>query len=367
MTPAVVKTDEMQTGTLVLYTDQQSSRSDLLTALQRIAPCAVLRAAEPPPSGPYAALVVDLDLLQPSPFTGLRALIAGTPGLPRIFLMRSMGQRSLSAARGLGGSLCLPADTPIETIVEALRTQMESARAAAAKLDRPTAGAPLVARAAGAAGAVIADLLDAARGSGAVDAARIDEGLEPVLGAVRTGGLASWLETVRAYDDATYQHCLLVAGLAAAFAIDLGFSAADRQQLVRAALVHDVGKARIPLAILNKPGPLDARELAVMRAHPALGHAILVQAGGFDATMLTVVRHHHEMLDGSGYPDGLRGEAIPDIVRLITICDIYAALVERRPYRAPMSAAAAMGILHGMAGKLDQILVRAFEHVVPGN
>ena len=129
MTPAVAKTDEMQTGTIVLYTDQQSTRSDLLTALQRIAPCAVLRAAEPPPSGPYAALVVDLDLLQPSPFTGLRALIAATPGLPRIFLMRSMGQRSLSAARGLGGSLCLPADTPIETVVEAISSlggQIES-------------------------------------------------------------------------------------------------------------------------------------------------------------------------------------------------------------------------------------------------
>ena len=352
----------MHAGTLVLYTDQQLVRSDLLDALQRIAPCTVLGASEAPPTGPCRALVVDLDLLQPSPLTGLRALIARTPGLPRLFLMRSMGQRSLSAARGLGSRLCLPAETPIDTIVTALRTQIE-----AAQPERPKGSGPHVARAADAAGAVITDLLDAARGSGAVDAARIEEGLEPVLEAVGAGGLAPWLATVRAYDDATYQHCLLVAGLAAAFAIDLGFSVADRRQLVRAALVHDVGKARIPLAILNKPGPLDTRERAVMCEHAAVGHAILVQAGGFDEPVLTVVRHHHEMLDGSGYPDGLRGAAIPDIVRLITICDVYAALVERRPYRAPLPAVAAMGILRGMEGKLDRILVQAFAHAVAGS
>ncbi len=306
--------------------------------------------------------MVDLDLLQPSPLTGLRALIARAPGLPRLFLMRSMGQRSLSAARGLGSRLCLPAETPVDTIVAALQTQI-----GAAEPERPEGSGPHVARAADAVGAVIADLLDAARGSGAVDAARIEEGLEPVLEAVGAGGLAPWLATVRAYDDATYQHCLLVAGLAAAFAIDLGFSPADRRQLVRAALVHDVGKARIPRAILNKPGPLDARERAVMCEHPAVGHAILVQAGGFDEPVLTAVRHHHEMLDGSGYPDGLRGAAIPDIVRLITICDVYAALVERRPYRAPLPAVAAVEILRGMEGKLDRILVQAFARAVAGS
>ncbi|MCJ2134334.1 HD-GYP domain-containing protein [Methylobacterium sp. J-026] len=356
----------MHAGTLVLYTDQPQGRADLVRALEQIAPCAVLRAAEGPPPGPCLALIADLDLLQPSPLIGLRALIAATPALPRVFLMRSMGERSLSAARGLGGRLCLPMDTPVETVMEALRAQLQPGDATRRSV-RSKAGEALVVQAADAAGAVIADLLDAARRSGTVDAARLDAGLDPILGAIRAGGLASWLETVRAYDDATYQHCLLVAGLAAAFAIDLGFSEADRQQLVRAALVHDVGKAKIPLAILNKPGPLDADERAVMRAHPALGHAILVHAGGFDEAVLTVVRHHHEMLDGSGYPDGLLDDAIPDIVRLITVCDVYAALVERRPYRPPMSAAEAMGILRGMDSKLDRILVDAFERSVAGS
>ncbi|MCJ2057883.1 HD domain-containing protein [Methylobacterium sp. J-048] len=355
----------MRAGTVVLYTDQPARRADLLLALQPIAPCTVLDAAAMPPAGPCLALVADLDLLQPSPLVGLRTLIAASPALPRIFLMRSMGARSLSAARGLGAQLCLPEDTPVGTVVEALRAQVSPVP------DAPEPGArgrsPLVVQAADKAGAVIANLLDAARDSGTVDAALVNDGLEPILGAIGQGGLTAWLDTVRAYDDATYQHCLLVAGLAATFAIDLGFSVADRQQLVRAALVHDVGKAKIPLAILNKPGPLDAAERAVMREHSALGHQILVQAGGFDDAVLRVVRHHHELLDGSGYPDGLAGDAIEDIVRLITICDVYAALVERRPYRAPMPAAEAMAILHGMDGKLDGALVRAFERSVAGS
>jgi putative nucleotidyltransferase with HDIG domain len=312
-------------------------------------------------------VVVDFDLL-PSPLTGLRSLITANPGLARVFLMRSMGQRSLSVARNLGGRLCLPMDTPVATVVEALQTQLRPAPpptpTPTPTPGRPVTGSPVVVQAAGRASAAIANLLDSARDHGTVDAAAIDATLEPILGAIGTGGLKAWLETVRAYDDATYQHCLLVAGLAATFAIDLGFSTADREHLVRAALVHDVGKAKIPLSILNKPGPLDPDERAVMREHAALGHEILVKAGGFDETVLTVVRHHHEMLDGSGYPDGLKGEAIRDIVRLITVCDVYAALVERRPYRAPMPSAKAMEILYGMEGKLDIDLVRAFERSV---
>ena len=356
----------MRAGTLVLYTDQPARRAELLHLLGQIAPCQVLDAAAMPPAGPCAALVADLDLLRPSTLIGLRALIAATPALPSIFLMRSMGARSLSAARSLGARLCLPMDTPAATVVEALRAQLRPP-APVRKPDRSGSGEPLVIQAADKAGAVVASLLDAARESGTVDAALVDGSLDPILGAIGAGGLTAWLETVRAYDDATYQHCLLVAGLAATFAIDLGFSSADRQQLVRAALVHDVGKAKIPLAILNKPGPLDTAERAVMRAHAALGHDILVQAGGFDDAVLAVVRHHHEMLDGSGYPDGLKGDAIADIVRLITVCDVYAALVERRPYRPPLPAAEAVRILYGMDGKLDMALVRAFERSVAGS
>ncbi|MDE4909942.1 HD domain-containing protein [Methylobacterium sp. 092160098-2] len=147
----------------------------------------------------------------------------------------------------------------------------------------------------------------------------------------------------------------------------LRLSIGDRRSFVRAALVHDVGKTKIPLEILLKPGALTAEEMKVMRAHAALGHEMLLASGMTDKFALAVTRHHHEMLDGSGYPDGLSGAAISDPVRLLTICDIYAALTEDRPYRAAMSQAKALEILRGMApAKLELALVEAFAASLAG-
>lgn len=100
-----------------------------------------------------------------------------------------------------------------------------------------------------------------------------------------------------------------------------------------------------------------------MRTHAALGYDMLVD-GDFSPEMLQVVRSHHEMLDGSGYPDRLRGDEIPDLVRLVTICDIYGALIERRPYRPAMSGSKAYEIVQSMSGRLDADLVGSFRPVM---
>lgn len=353
----------MQPGTLVLFTDRPEQRQDLVQALGAVAPCHLRDAAVVVPAGDCIGFVADLDLLHPTLLRGLRALIAEVPRLPRLFLMRDMGERSLATARSLGADLCLPPDAEAGAVAQAMRIRLTKPTTPTIRPPRGTGGTG-IAQAADKAGAVLAGLLDAARLTGTVDPMLVDHGLDPILGAVGEAGLGAWLDTVRAYDDATYQHCLLVAGLAATFAIGLGFSLRDREHLVRAALVHDVGKARIPLEILNKAGPLDPAEKTVMRTHAALGHAILIEAGGFDDSILAVVRHHHEMLDGTGYPDRLSGDAIPDIVRMITVCDIYAALAERRPYRAPMPLPEAFRVLRSMESKLDMALVRSFEQAV---
>lgn len=199
--------------------------------------------------------------------------------------------------------------------------------------------------------------------AGVLTPTEVANGTEIVATAISAHGIYDWIRAVREFDDATHQHILLVAGLAAAFAGTLGMSRADRHRLAQAALLHDVGKTRIPVAILNKPGKLDASEMAVMRTHAIEGHRMLV-GQGFEDVMLSVVRSHHEMLDGSGYPDGLSGDAIPDLVRLVTVCDVYGALIEERPYRAPMAAIEAYSILEGLMGRLDPDLVRAFRPVI---
>jgi putative nucleotidyltransferase with HDIG domain len=158
-------------------------------------------------------------------------------------------------------------------------------------------------------------------------------------------------------------HCLFVTGFAVAFAQHLGMREDDQRRMVRAALLHDVGKAFVPVTILDKPGKLTDDEMRVMRMHPRLGYDALAAEGGFPPEMLDVVLHHHELLDGTGYPNGLRGDQISDIVRLTTIVDIHSALVEKRTYRLPYTHANAYAIMEGMEGKLDKHLLQAFRPV----
>jgi putative nucleotidyltransferase with HDIG domain len=182
-----------------------------------------------------------------------------------------------------------------------------------------------------------------------------------IVGQVETQGLTAWIDTVRTHHSQTYQHCLLVTGLAVAFGQRLGLSKADRQRLSFAGMLHDIGKARIPLAILEKPGRLDEQELTVMRKHPQYGFDALATVPDLPAEMLDMVVHHHEYLDGTGYPHGLKGSEIADLVRVITISDVFGALIERRSYKPPLTGDAAYKILVDMGPKLDRDLVREFQ------
>jgi len=183
---------------------------------------------------------------------------------------------------------------------------------------------------------------------------------DALVSSIEADGLAHWIGVVRAHHSQTYQHCLLVTGVAAAFGLHLGFSSKDKQKLAIAGLLHDLGKAAIPIAILEKPGPLDDDEIAIMKRHPQLGVDALQGTKGLDPEMLDLVAHHHEYLDGSGYPHGLQASEISDLVRLMTISDIYGALIERRSYKAPSSSDAAFQVLENMGPKLDKYLVREF-------
>jgi HD-GYP domain-containing protein (c-di-GMP phosphodiesterase class II) len=190
------------------------------------------------------------------------------------------------------------------------------------------------------------------------------EGL--IIKAIKRSSLRDWLAAVGRHHNHSYRHCLFVTGFAVAFAQHLGMRDEDQRRLTRAALVHDVGKAFVPVAILDKPGKLTEEETLEVRKHPRLGFDALAAQGSFPREMLDVVLHHHEFLDGSGYPDGLFGDQISDIVRLITIVDIHAALVEKRAYRMPFTHAKAFEMMEQMGDKLDQQLLQAFRPVALG-
>jgi putative nucleotidyltransferase with HDIG domain len=184
-----------------------------------------------------------------------------------------------------------------------------------------------------------------------------------IIASITQHGLTGWLDDVRKYHEGTFQHCLLVTGIAVAFALDLKFAAQDVKRLGLAATLHDIGKARIPLSILDKPGRLDRNEEEIMRQHPIIGYDLLKDIPDVSADALDAVRHHHEYLDGSGYPDALASGQVSDVARLLTISDIFAALIESRPYRPPMSRQDAYKILCDMDGKLEQPLVKTFRKV----
>ncbi|KQP58224.1 hypothetical protein ASG40_10130 [Methylobacterium sp. Leaf399] len=284
--------------------------------------------------------------------------------VPCLYLPRTASAHPDTAPHPLGATRTLPTGAVRPTILTALFDLIDAVQQARINQARLSVRASLVQGLAGQAGLVIRGAFEAAQSGEPIRAAEVDAGTEVILEAISDCGIRTWLETISHHDSQLYQHSLSVAGYAAAFSLQLNFSRADQMRLSKAALLHDLGKARIPAAILNKPGKLTADEMAVMRTHPDIGADILAAQGEFDDAMLAVVRHHHEMLDGSGYPSGLAGPSIPDLVRLVTICDIHSALTERRPYRNPLPHDEAHAIMCKMSSKLDLPLLRAFAPIV---
>jgi two-component system cell cycle response regulator len=151
-----------------------------------------------------------------------------------------------------------------------------------------------------------------------------------------------------------------VTELCAAVCSRLGLPDEDVAPILQAATLHDVGKSAIPEEILDKPGPLTDEEWSFMRRHTLIGERILGVAPAL-AEAATLVRSSHEAWDGSGYPDGLRGEAIPLGARIIAICDAYDAMTSTRPYRAAMSSEVALDELRRCSGsQFDPAVVEAF-------
>ncbi len=177
--------------------------------------------------------------------------------------------------------------------------------------------------------------------------------------------MSVWIDLIQNYHDGTAQHCSLVSGYTLAFARVLGAGEQQTGRLFDAAFFHDVGKAMIPLEILDKPGRLDPDEWKIMQRHVLHSYDILSRDEHTSGEIARVARDHHEYLDGSGYPNGISARQIDDITRIITICDIFAALTEKRAYKPPKPFDEAYSILTSMAGtKLDPDLVRLFERVV---
>jgi putative nucleotidyltransferase with HDIG domain len=160
-------------------------------------------------------------------------------------------------------------------------------------------------------------------------------------------------------DGDTYRHSLEVAATATALGRRLGLGRTELVEVELGALLHDVGKLRLPRDLLTKPGELTEEERRLIRLHPDWGAEMVAHIPGLEAVAL-IVRLHHERPDGLGYPHGLTRERIPMATRIVSVCDAYGAMTKRRPYSAPLDLDAALGELDRHAGsQFDAEVVEA--------
>ncbi len=348
---------------MLLLTDRLDEGHRLQATLGQIQPCEVIALHQNlGHTVAHSIIICDVVVNNVAEMDLIRAALSHyrtTFHIPVLFLNRDPSLLASEQARALGATTILPYNAPVRQILTEIRRLIEPVAAPAPQ--EMGSGAEASVREAVSS---LSGLFDSAKRKEPISAATLERGGRAVLAAIGQASIRGWLDVVRKYDDITYQHSLLVAGLAAAFGTKVGLTLNSQRLLSKAALIHDIGKAHVPREILNKTGKLTEAEMNVMRTHPVVGYDILVKQGGVDPRVLDVVRHHHEYLDGSGYPDGLRGNQISDFTRLATICDIYAALVERRAYKAPMPPKAALSILVDMGPKLDATLVKTFSNII---
>lgn len=197
----------------------------------------------------------------------------------------------------------------------------------------------------------------------APDFSGIQASCRQVIQVTQVDGLEAWISALRGHHNRTFSHSMQTCAYLVEFAHEIGISGEDLENLAIAGVVHDIGKIHVPQHILDKPGRLNRAEFNVVKRHPFIGYQILRQNEEFDAVILDAALHHHERLDGSGYPDGLRGGQISNVAALAAIADVFSALTEKRPYKEELSNEEAYDLMLGMVQHLDASLVRSFEPI----
>jgi HD-GYP domain-containing protein (c-di-GMP phosphodiesterase class II) len=207
----------------------------------------------------------------------------------------------------------------------------------------------------------VVSMFQEARMGKAVEAEAAAPLVEEISNSVmRNPGALISLARLKTADDYTFMHSVAVCALMIALARQLGLDEQQVRDAGMAGLLHDLGKAMIPLEILNKPGKLTDEEFALVKTHPAEGHKLLLEGNGISEMTRDVCLHHHEKVDGSGYPKGLNGETMSLFAKMGAVCDVYDAVTSNRPYKAGWCPAESIKRMAEWKGHFDPAVFQAF-------
>jgi HD-GYP domain-containing protein (c-di-GMP phosphodiesterase class II) len=209
---------------------------------------------------------------------------------------------------------------------------------------------------------------DAIANGDPIDCNSAAESCGPLMTAVGNGGHHDLLKAVQSHHNYTYVHSMRVATLLTLFGHGLGMRGDDLLTLSTGGLIHDVGKLVTPEQILDKPGKLTEDEWPVMRDHVTRSSQLLGDATDVTKGALIIAGQHHEKIDGTGYPNGLKGSELNELARMSVIVDIFGALTDARSYKPPFPQEKAFGILESMQSQIDQNLLKVFRAIFePGS
>jgi putative nucleotidyltransferase with HDIG domain len=208
----------------------------------------------------------------------------------------------------------------------------------------------------------VVSMFQEARMGKAIDAEAAGEMVDEISSSVlRNPGALISLARLKDADDYTYMHSVAVCALMVALSRQLGFGETETRAAGMAGLLHDLGKALTPSEILNKPGKLTDAEFTIMKQHPVEGHRLLAEAKAVGDITLDVCLHHHEKMDGSGYPDRQPGDKITLFARMGAVCDVYDAITSNRPYKSGWDPAESIRkMAEWCNGHFDERVFQAF-------
>jgi len=290
------------------------------------------------------------------PFWRTRFVIEDTADLKKV-LASGVRECWIDDARGLDVAAAPAAVQPPPTVASPPPVAAPAPRTAASMSEELHQAAAVVKRGRQA----VSSMFNDARLGRAVDAEQCLPLVAQISDSVyRNPGALVSLARLKTADDYSYMHSVAVCALMVSLGRQLGLDEEACRQAGLAGLLHDIGKALMPLAVLNKPGKLTDLEFDLIKSHPARGHGLLLEGRGAGESALEVCLHHHEKMDGSGYPHALAGEQISRLARMGAVCDVYDAITSNRPYKSGWDPAESITRMASWKGHFDDKIFAAF-------